>query len=259
MRMLALTAMILPFLGTACHREKAGGAPAEVRVAAAADLKDAMEELLAGFHQAHPEFKVSVSYGSSGNFHSQIANGAPLDLFLSADISYVRSLVAGGNALGESIFRYAEGRLVLWVPESSPLEPDGLAVLLDPRVHKVAIANPEHAPYGRAAVEAMRRAGVYDAVKEKLVLGENVAQAASFVETGNADVGVIALSLVLAPVMKGRFWQIPEDQFSKLDQAGVIPARAPNRKGAEKLREWIVSRQGREILARCGFNPPPEP
>lgn len=261
MRLLALSALLWLAALPACQRSAA--APDVVVVAAAADLKHALDELLVEFQAVHPETAVKASYGSSGNFHMQIANGAPFDLFLSADMDFPRKLAAAGLADASSLFPYASGLLVLWVPDGSPLdlEKNGLRALLDPRVRKVAVANPEHAPYGQAAVAALRHEGIYEEVAGKLVLGENVAQAAQFVETGNAEIGVIALSLALAPVMqeKGRHWQVPPDHFPPLLQGGVIPARAKNPDGAALLREWIISRRGRELLSRYGFILPAEP
>lgn len=261
MRLFVLSALFLLAAAPACQQQVA--VPDEIVVAAAADLKYALDELLMEFRAEHPEAVVKASYGSSGNFHAQLANGAPFDLFLSADMAFPRSLAAAGLADVPSLFPYATGLLVLWVPDESPLdlEKDGLRVLLDPRVRKVAIANPEHAPYGQAAVAALRHAALYEGVAGKLVLGENVAQAAQFVETGNAEIGVIALSLALAPVMaqKGRHWQVPPDHFPPLLQGGVIPARAKNPRGAALLREWIISRRGRELLSRHGFILPAEP
>ncbi len=147
------------------------------------------------FATVHPEIAVATTYGSSGTFYQQIQNGAPFDLYLSADLSYPRQLVEAGLADEADLFEYAVGRLVVWAPLDSPVDPTpGIPALLDPAARKVSIANPEHAPYGRAAVAALQTAGVYDAVAGRLVLGENVAQAAEFVQSGNAQVGIIALS-----------------------------------------------------------------
>src|SRR5262245_15335488 len=160
----------------------AGPAPERpVAVAAASDLKFAMDELVAEFGRAHPDIKVVVTYGSSGNFHAQIANGAPFDAFFSADAQYPRLLAEAGLADKGSVFLYAIGRIVLWVPKTSSIAVErGLSVLADRSVRHVAIANPKHAPYGRAAEAALRAAGVYDAVQSKLVFGENIAQTAQF-------------------------------------------------------------------------------
>ena len=187
---LAVVAGLAALAGCGGDAEPAEGR-GTVRVAAAADLKFALDEVVGLAEDRHPGLTVKVTYGSSGTFLQQIQNGAPFDLYLSADLSYPRELVDAGLAEEDDLFRYAVGRLVLWVPESSPVDPrDGLEVLAGDGTAKVAVANPEHAPYGVAAVAALREAGVYDAVAPKLVLGENVAQAAEFVQSGNADAGI---------------------------------------------------------------------
>lgn len=226
-------------------------------VAAAADLKFALEECLTAFRRDNPETEVKVSYGSSGNLCAQIENGAPFDLFLSADKKYPEKLIAGGHAAGDSLFPYAVGRLVVWVPKDSPIDVAGLgiAALKDPAAKKVAVANPRHAPYGEAAVAAVKSLGVYDDVKDKFVLGDNVAQTAQFVESGAADIGIIALSLAVAPVMadKGRYWEVPLGAFPRMVQAGVITRQAANPADARKLGDFLKSSAGNEILKKFGF------
>ena len=226
-------------------------------VAAAADMKFALEDCSTVFRKDNPGIEVKVSYGSSGNFCTQIENGAPFDLFLSADKKYPEKLVAGGHAAADSLFPYAVGRLVVWVPKDSPIDVArlGIVSLKDPAAKKVAIANPEHAPYGEAAVAAMKSLGVYDDVKDKLVLGDNIAQTAQFVESGAADIGIIALSLAVAPVMadKGRYWEVPSSAFPKMVQAGVITSQATNPADARKLEDFLKSPAGNEILKKFGF------
>lgn len=160
----------------------------QITVAAAADLSFALNDIVQEFYKEHPDAKVSVAYGSSGNLFAQIDNGAPFDVFLSADIDFPRKLIENKKAAADSLFSYAVGRVVVWVPNDSPVNVEklGIEALLAPSVRKIAIANPEHAPYGRAAVAAMKKFGVYDKVSGKLVLGENIAQAAQFVESGAA-------------------------------------------------------------------------
>jgi molybdate transport system substrate-binding protein len=258
-RLAFISSLIL--LTASCQREEAR--QNQVMVAAAADLKFALDEMAGEFQAAHPELKVRAIYGSSGNFQMQIVQGASFDLYLSADCEYPRLLVAGGDADGDSLFHYGVGALVLWVRADSPLnvEEAGMQVLLDPRVRKVAIAQPEHAPYGRAALAALRHAGVYESVRGKLVLGENVAQAASFAESGNVDLAVIARSLALAPALRarGRYWEIPSDHFPALLQAGVIPKLAGNPAGAAKFSDWMRSARGRDLLMKHGFEMPTVP
>ena len=231
-----------------------------VAVAAAADLRFALDELVAQFRRQRPDVDVSVSYGSSGTFFAQISNGAPFDLFLSADRSYPDQLAARGLTRAGSGFTYAVGRIVLWVPAGSPIDVMGLgfAALDDDRMHHVAIANPEHAPYGRAAVAALASAGRLDRVKSRLVFGENISQTLQFVQSGAADAGIVALSLAVAPTIKdkGRFWEIPRDLYPTLEQGGVILRTAADPAAAEDLRRFIVSPDARTTLARYGFAPP---
>jgi molybdate transport system substrate-binding protein len=242
---------------------RAQDAPKPLLIAAAADLKFALDEVLVEFRQAHPEHDARPSYGASGTLFAQMDNGAPFDLFLSADVKFPRQLVERGRAEKETLFLYAVGHLVVWVPKDSKLDLTqlGAKALLDPSVKKVAIANPEVAPYGSAAVAALKSLGVHEAVAPKIVRGENVAQAAQFVQSGAADAGVISRSLALSPKMKdtGRYWDVPADAFPKLEQAGVIRAGAANRAGAVKLREFLASPRGREILKRYGFVLPEGP
>jgi molybdate transport system substrate-binding protein len=229
----------------------------EIVVAAAADLKFALDEIIEEFQKEHPGTKVNASYGSSGNLFAQIDNGAPFDLFLSADIDFPKKLVERKKAMVDSLFPYAVGQIVIWVPNDSPIDVQqlGMQALLAPSIHKIAIANPEHAPYGRAAVAAMKKLGVYDQVADKLVLGENIAQAAQFVESRAADIGLVALSLAVSPKMKavGRYWEVPLDAYPRLDQGGVILSATKQPELARQFREMLISPEGRETLRRYGF------
>src|SRR5947209_4943843 len=175
----------------------------EISVAAASDLNFAFKEIVAEFEKKTGS-TVKLSLGSSGNFFAQLSNGAPFDLFFSADIGYPKKLEEAGLAEPGTLYMYAVGRIVVWVPKGSPIAVAelGIKALQHPSVKKVAIANPKHAPYGRAAVAAMEHYKVHDTVKDKLVLGENISQTAQFIQTGGADIGIIALSLAVAPAMK---------------------------------------------------------
>ncbi len=235
---------------TAAHR-------VTVRVAAAADLKFALEEVETELVRTHPDIDLAVTYGSSGTFFQQLSNGAPFDVYLSADLSYPARLAEAGKASADDVFGYAVGRLVVWAANGSPVDAtQGLASLSGPGVNKVAIANPEHAPYGKAAVAAMRAAGVYEAVKDKLVLGENVAQAAEFTQSGNAQVGVFALSLALSSQLadKGNYAEVPLDTYPRIDQGGVIMGDARDPGAARRVRDFLLGDQGRAILERYGFS-----
>src|SRR5208282_4042195 len=167
-----------------------------------------------------------LSFGASGALMQQIQNGAPFDIFFSADMDYPKQLITGGQAEGATLYRYAVGRLVLWVPKDSPLDVEhkGMDVLLDPSVKKIAIANPQHAPYGRAAAAALKHYDLYERVSDRLVLGENISQAAQFVESGNAQAGFVALAHAVAPSMqgKGKYWMVPAEDYPPLEQGVVI-------------------------------------
>lgn len=228
----------------------------EIVVAAASDLSFAFKEAAVQFERQSGT-SVKVTLGSSGNLFSQIRNGAPFDAYFSADIRYPQKLEESGQAVSGSLYQYAIGRLVLWVPNRAglPSPQQGFPMLLDDVVHKVAIANPKHAPYGRAAVSAMQHAGVYEAVKGKLVLGENISQAAQFVESGAADVGLIALSLALVPAMQqaGQYWEIPQEAHPPIAQGAVVLKNGTNREGAQAFLLFLQQREGQAILRRYGF------
>ena len=232
----------------------------EIRVAAAADLKFAMDELSEKFEK-QTGMKVSVTYGSSGNFFSQLQNGAPFDLFFSADIEYPRKLESAGLAEPQTLYEYAIGRIVIWTPADAKVDVtrEGWKSLLDASVAKIAIANPEHAPYGRAAVAALQKAGIYESVKAKLVYGENISQAAQFVQSGNAQAGIVAKSLAVSLAMRdGKRWEIPADMHPALEQGAVILKDAKNKDAARAFLEFVKSPSGRAILKNYGFEVPPK-
>ena len=233
-----------------------------MRVAAASDLQFALQEVADRFQATHDGCSVETVFGSSGNLFAQLSNGAPFDMFLSADMSYPRRLVEAGRAARESEFLYAVGQIVVWVPNASMLDLDklGMQALVDPAVKKISIANPKHAPYGRAAETAMQNLGVYELAKDRLVLGENISQAAQFVESGAADVGIIARSLALAPAMKdkGRHWSIPTDSYPPLEQGGIIMKDAQDPAAAAALRGFLTGDEGKTILRTYGFVIPGE-
>ena len=233
----------------------------EITVAAAADMNAVLPELAARYTKQTGQ-TVKLSFGSSGNLTNQIRNGAPFDVFFSADEEYPKQLVAAGLALKDSLYRYAVGRLVLWAPSESTLDLQklGMTALLDPSVKKIAIANPQHAPYGRAAEAALRHFGIYDQVAAKLVLGENVAQAAQFVESGNAQAGLIALSHALAPAMKdkGCYWTVPLDSYPTLNQAAVVLSQSKRQDATRKFLEFVRAPEATSLLEAYGFSLPAE-
>jgi molybdate transport system substrate-binding protein len=258
---------VLAAVGWGCKRSETPAGPdaatqpqRQLNIAAAADLKFALDDIAARYRQQHPNLNLQITYGSSGNFYSQLTNKAPFDLFLSADVGYVDKLIAAGSADKGSKFVYGIGRIVLWAPNDSKLDvaSQGLKSLLDPGVKKIAIANPEHAPYGRAAEAALKSAGLWDAVQPRLVLGENIAQTAQFVQSGAVDAGIIALSLAMSPSMKdsGRYYEIPQADYPRLEQAGVILSWARDRSAADAFHEFVAGPEARQILSKYGFGLP---
>jgi molybdate transport system substrate-binding protein len=230
----------------------------QLTVAAAADLQFAMKDLSARFEK-QTGIKVQATYGSSGNFATQIASGAPFDLFFSADLQYPEKLAKDGFALPDTLYRYAIGRLVLWVPNGSKIDVDkGLAVLTDPNIRKIAIANPQHAPYGRAAVAALKSAGIYDKIEAKFVLGENISQTAQFVESGNADAGLVALSLAISPAMKtrGRYVEVPQIAYPPIEQAAIVVKASKQGEAAAKFLAFLNTEEARGVLRSYGFSDP---
>jgi molybdate transport system substrate-binding protein len=230
----------------------------EITIAAASDLNFAFRELATEYEKASGN-QVRLTLGSSGNFYAQIQNGAPFDLYFSADIAYPKKLEEAGLTVPGSLYQYAVGRIVLWTGNGSPLDlSKGLEILREPTIKKIAIANPKHAPYGRAAVAAMEYFKVYDQVKDKLILGENISQAAQFIESGACDIGIIALSLAIAPAMKskGTYWEVPAEAHPSLDQGAVILKQSKNQEAARQFLEFIKGPQGQEIMKRYGFTLP---
>jgi molybdate transport system substrate-binding protein len=228
---------------------------APLRVAAAADLQFALKDIAQQYEQ-QTGHKVEITFGSSGNFFSQIQNGAPFDVFFSADIEYPNRLQQANLIEPDSLLKYAVGRLVIWIPADSKINliERKWDALLDPSVQKIAIANPEHAPYGRTAVDALKRAGIYEKVQPKLVYGENISQAAQFVQSGNAQAGIIALSLAVSPAMKdGQRWKVSADQYAPIEQAAVIMKTARDKNAARAFLAFVSGDAGQLTLSSYGF------
>lgn len=230
----------------------------KLTVAAAADLKFAMDEIVSAFKVISPSDKVDIVYGSSGKFQTQIQQGAPYDLYFSADIAYPLALAKAGFAASE-VKPYAVGRIVLW---SASLDASKLtlASLTDPKITRIAIANPIHAPYGKRAEEALRASGVWDRIEPRLVYGENIAQTAQYVQTGNAQVGIIALALAVSPELasKGGYWLIPDTLHTPLTQGFVITKRAEGNPAAGRFADFMNSKAARTVLDKYGFTLPTE-
>lgn len=230
----------------------------KITIAAAADLKFAMDEIVTGFKSTRPGQEIEVIYGSSGKFHTQIQQGAPYDLFFSADIAYPREL-AGQDLAASAVTPYAVGRIVLW-SNSLDATKMTLASLTEPRISKIAIANPKHAPYGKRAEEALRAAGMWDRVQEKLVVGENIANTAQFVQSGNAQVGIIALSLALNPELAstGGYFLIPDNLHTPLEQGYIITKLGGAKPLAHQFAEYLGVEPARRVLRNYGFVLPGE-
>jgi molybdate transport system substrate-binding protein len=232
---------------------------APLLVAAAADMTYCIDELAAAFGREAPGAKVKVSLGASGNLYAQIRNGAPFDVFLSADMAYPAQLAKLGVADGATLAPYAVGRIALWSLDARLDLSGGMAVLRDPRVVRVAIANPASAPYGRAARAALERDGVWDAVQSKLVIGENVAQTAQFVQSGNAQVGIVSLATLRSPRLAGagRYFLIPDTGLAPITQGAIVTRHGAANPLAPRFVRFLGSPAARAILERNGFNLPP--
>lgn len=225
-----------------------------ITVAAAADLHQALDKVADAYRQQHPGSKVEVVYGASGTLLSQIEQGAPFELFFSADSNYPQQLVDHGKAGGQPV-PYAMGHLVLW-SASIDMRQVQVADLAQARFGRIAIANPQHAPYGKRAEEALRAAGVWDAVQPRLVFGENIAQTAQFAQSGNAQVGLIAESLAIASPVKGSYAQVPANLYEPLRQSFVLTQRGAGNALAQDFARYVQSAPARAILAGYGFSLP---
>jgi molybdate transport system substrate-binding protein len=254
--MIRIGAVIALAMAAASSPAAQSGPARALTIAAASDLQAALPDLVRRFER-EARATVTVSFGSSGNFFAQIQNGAPFDVYFSADIDYPRQLVASGHADGPSLYQYAMGRLVLWTRKNSGIDvTQGLQGLTSARVKRVAIANPKFAPYGRAAEAALRHDQVYDAVRGKLVLGANVSQAAQLVDSGNADVGILALSLALGPALRasGTYAEIPASAHPPIEQALVVISASKNKTLAGEFIAFVRRPEIAETLHRFGFS-----
>ena len=231
-----------------------------IRVFAAADLQYALKAVADLYMKKYPEDKVELVFGSSGKGYAQIRAGAPFHIYFSANMKYVEELYKEGHIITKPK-PYAIGRIVVWTRKDSPLDPSKFPeVLLDRRVRRIAIANCKQAPYGKAAKEAREADGGFDGVGKKLVLGENISQTASFVYSGAADIGIIALSLALAPELqaRGKYWLIPEDKHERLEQGYGITKEGGMVIYAWRFYEFIGSPEASRLFVKYGFVLPGE-
>lgn len=225
------------------------------RIAAAASLRTAMDELVATYRAIHPTASLEAVYGASGSLRAQIENGAPFDLFFSADMAFPQALEAGGHAAG-GVTPYAEGRLVLW---SEDIETSTLTLddLVDARFRRIAIANPRHAPYGARAEETLRASGLWETLEPKLVFGENISQALQMVHSGAANVGILALAQMHAPAMKGTtFHLIDPGLHQPLENGFIVTRRGGDNPTARGFADFMQSPEAQRILEAHGFSIP---
>jgi molybdate transport system substrate-binding protein len=252
---------LVVFLGLTLGLTTLGVGPARgqtgaLTVAAASDLQAVFPELVRRFER-ESGVRVTVSFGASGSFFAQIQNGAPFDLFFSADIDYPRRLGASGYADASTLYQYATGRLVLWTRKDSGIDIHrGLGMLRDARVRRIAIANADVAPYGRAAVAALRSEKLYQAVQSKIVQGENIAQTAQLADSGNADVAILAHSLAAGPALtgSGTFVEIPAAAHPPIEQGAVIVTASKNKNAARRFLSYLRSAEAQATLRRFGFD-----
>lgn len=264
------TGVVLALTLAACSPSEipSGGSPEggtkekrRVRIAAAADLKFAFAELEAALSQLPSPIEIQTTFGSSGNLYAQLNNRAPFDVFLSADRKYAQRLAENGHATASNVFDYATGRIVVWAhngEKADRIVRDGITALASPDFKKISIANPEHAPYGVAAVAALEHYQLKEAVNDRLVLGENAAQSAEFARSGAADAGIIPISIAITEQMKdaGKYQMISATAHKPIAQAGAILNWAENSDAARDFVNFLTSERGQEILKRYGFDPP---
>jgi molybdate transport system substrate-binding protein len=230
---------------------------ATLKIAAAADLQPVLPALIDQFEQQTHE-KVEASYASSATLATQILNGGPFGLFLSADLSFPQKIVAAGLADSTAPVTYARGTLVLWARNDSPVQPLSIDSLRSPTLRTVAVANAEHAPYGRAAKAAIEKLGLTDALKGKLVVAENIAQTAQYADSGNADAGLISLTSALTPRLSaaGKYVEMPEDSYPPILQGAVVLKQGPAAQQAHQFLDFLLSPPIKKQLAERGLKTP---
>lgn len=235
-----------------------GSERASLVVSAAADLRFAFEEVGKAF-QEETGIRVTFNFGSTGHLAQQIEQGAPVDVFAAANVAFIEDLVGKGHIIPDTQALYARGFIVLWTRADNSLRFERIQDVAQPGVRRIAIANPDHAPYGIAAREALQSAGIWEEVQPRLVLGENVSQTLQYAQTGNADVAIVALSLAVAPsVTGGRYVRIPQELHKPIDQALGVVASTRHEREARAFVEFVNGPIGRPIMERYGFVLPQE-
>lgn len=222
----------------------------ELTVAAASDLTQAFEDIGREFERDH-KTKVIFVFGSTGMLTRQIENGAPMDLFAAANVAYIDELEKKGLIFSDTKAIYARGRITVWTTNESAFKIEKIADLTGPEIRRIAIANPDHAPYGLAARQALQSAGIWETVKPKLVYGDNIRQALQYAETGNVEVAIVALSL--SQQSRGRWTLIPEELHQPIDQGLAVIKSTHNEQAARAFANFVTGARGREILGKYGF------
>lgn len=254
---LSLTTLLVACGSSAVNQQSPSPSPeVTLTVGAASDLQFAFEEMGKQFEQ-ETKTKVVFNFGSTGQLAQQIAQGAPMDLFAAANKSFVEDLDGKGRVISDTKQIYGRGRIVLWVRQDSPLQIKQIQDLTNPAIKRIAIANPEHAPYGIAAKQALESVGMWDKLQPKLVLGENVSQTLQYGQTGNVDAAIVALSLaVVTP--NGRYELIPDNLHQPLDQMLAVVEGTPHAAQARQFAEFINGKTGRPLMRKYGFILPGE-
>ncbi len=254
------TRLIAPLFACAVTLAAQPAARKTLAVVAAASMRPALEEVKTAYEKAYPGIRLQISYGASGSLTAQIQQGAPVDVFLSADLGYPEKLVQAGLATADGVIRYAKGLLVMWVSKDSGADPAklGLKALQEASIKRISIANPKLAPYGQAAETALQKAGIHANVLPKIVQAENINQAAQYLVTGAAEAGFIALSLMDNATLKetGWLWSVPKDLYAPIVQGAVVLKRTALPAEARQYLDYLRSGEGFRTLQRYGFEKP---
>jgi len=251
-RAAAISAVLLIASSVGCGKKRVQGKGA-MRIAGASNLVFVMEELIPLF-ETQSGATVDFIQGSSGKLAAQIREGAPFDVFMAANVAFVDDVIAAHSCEPDSKRVYGQGRIALWMTESSQGPPDDLARLADPAFATIAIAKPEHAPYGAAAVQALEKAGVWDAIKSRVIYGSNISDTLTMAATGNADVAIASLSLALQE--KGKYREIPASMHESIDQAMAVCKGGQRIDQAIQFAEFMKSDEARQLLSRYGYTVP---